>query len=373
MQSVPPSRHERQEGLPWRPFHDSRQAAVLDAVNDRGAVRITDLAEELGVTAVTMRRDISTLAQAGLVRRVHGGATALRHDGGASSRAGSTRLGALVPSLDFYWPDVARGAEEEATRLGMDFTLRGSVYHATDERADLDRLVSGGIAGLLLAPTVTGPAGEALREWLGRSPVPVVLMERSADVGPSRQGTESVLTDHAGGAAMAVHYLGSLGHRRVGIVRNARSPHTEQIRAGWHRAATEVGLTTKGVTDIELPDQWEPGFEDAIEAAVSTAVSTGTTALLVHSDPEAVRVLQVAEERGVSVPRDLSIVSYDDQVAELATPALSAVRPPRRTIGRTAVSLLTARIEAPDRPVHRVYVSPSLHVRNSSGPVPAPA
>ncbi len=358
----------------WQPTPGSRQAEILDTVLHRGTVRVAELAEEFGVQPVTVRRDVAALSEAGLVRRVHGGVSALTKAGsngsGTAARLAGKRVGTLVPSLEFYWPDVVRGVEEEAGRLGMQMTLRGSVYHAADERGDVQRLLDAGAGGLLLAPTVRGPAGELIREWLADSPVPVVLMERTAHVGSMRRPVESVVTDHAGGAAMAVHHLASLGHRRIGVALNKNSPHVDQIHQGWRSACQDLGLTTTGVADVVFPEPHDPEFNRRVDSVVDTALETGTTAVIVHSDQEAVRVMQSAEERDLSIPGDLSIVSYDDQVATLATPALSAVRPPRRSIGRTAMGLLAARIAEPDRAVHRVQVSPHLIVRGSSGPAP---
>jgi DNA-binding LacI/PurR family transcriptional regulator len=367
-------------GQPGGPVVGSRRAEVLAAVAERGMIRVTDLARELGVTPVTVRRDVAELAEAGLVRRVHGGATAIETADQSRSTASSSRVspgraavvggtvGMLVPSLDYYWPDVARGVEEETRALGLRMALRGSVYEAADERGDVQRLLEGGADGLLLAPTVTGPGGDLIRAWLAETDVPVVLMERNAVVGDERRAVESVTTDHQGGIAMAVHHFTSLGHRRIGVALSQHSPHVGQLHTGWHAACTDLGLDTAGVVDLPVPDRPDPGFAAAIEAVVDAVLGTGTTALIVHSDPEALRVVQRAAERGLSVPGDLSVLAYDDQVAPLATPALSAVRPPRRTIGRTAVSLLAARMADPGRPVHRVQVSPTLKVRSSSGP-----
>jgi DNA-binding LacI/PurR family transcriptional regulator len=79
--------------------------------------------------------------------------------------------------------------------------------------------------------------------------------------------------------------------------------------------------------------------------------------------------IDLALDRGLSVPGDLSVIAYDDEVAPLFTPPLTAVRPPREAIGAAAVDLLVRRIEDPDRPVHRVSVSPALNVRASTAPV----
>ena len=77
-------------------------------------------------------------------------------------------------------------------------------------------------------------------------------------------------------------------------------------------------------------------------------------------------LVQRCEERHLTVPGDLSVVAYDDEVAGLFSPALTAVRPPRLSIGRAAVDLLAARFVDPGRPTHRVVISPSLRLRESS-------
>lgn len=349
----------------------ARRDAVLLALAERGAIRVTEFAEELGVTAVTVRRDVADLARSGMLRRVHGGAVALGAGPGAAAltRAHGTAdraaaVGVLVPSLSFYWPGVVHGAEEEASALGFRLVLRESTYDATDETGDLARLVDAGAAGLLLAPTMHGIGGERFREWLLQAEVPTVLLERTAVVGSDHRAVESVVTDHVAGATSAVHHLASLGHRRLGVALSSGSPHVGQIRAGWFQACADLGLETP--VEVELPDRSAPDFTPVLDALVEAVAASGTTALLIHSDPEAIRFVQRAEEAGVGVPEDLAVVSYDDEVAALATPALTAVRPPRRTIGRTAVALLAARLADPGRPVHRVQVSPTLYVRAST-------
>ena len=106
------------------PLQVERRAQLLDELQRQGTVRVSDLTERLGVAAVTIRRDIAQMAAEGLVRRVHGGVTLILPDetGGEESAyatthavgAGPRTLGMLVPSLDYYWPGVVRGAEEAA-------------------------------------------------------------------------------------------------------------------------------------------------------------------------------------------------------------------------------------------------------------------
>jgi DNA-binding LacI/PurR family transcriptional regulator len=179
---------------------------------------------------------------------------------------------------------------------------------------------------------------------------------------------ESVVTDHALGAAMAVRHLVALGHHKVGVALDAHSPTRPHVHRGWLEAAIECGIDTGATVESILPDARSPERDAALDAVLDRCLSTGTTAMLVHADAEAVALVQRCEERHLSVPGDLSIVAYDDEVAGLFSPALTAIRPPRRSIGRAAVRLVADRLADPERPAHRVVISPSLRVRGSTAP-----
>jgi DNA-binding LacI/PurR family transcriptional regulator len=389
------------------PLQVARRARLLEALQRDGVLRISDLTEALGAAAVTIRRDIAQLAAEGLVRRVHGGValpsaeglvrgvavpsadglvrgSALPSADGPVSGgptltsaerdeepAGRFALGMLVPSLDYYWPNVAQGAEEAARELDMRVVLRGSSYRSEDDRPQLSRLVDQqGVDALIIAPRMDAPTTGRTIEWLTGTGLPVVLLERTATAGPHHAVLESVVTDHALGAAMAVRHLVSLGHRRIGVVLAEPSPTRPHVRRGWLEAAAECGLDVGATVDALVPDARSPESTAALDEALDQCLRTGTTALLVHADAEAVALVQRCEERHLSIPGDLSLIAYDDEVAGLVSPALTAVRPPRRSIGRAAVRLVADRLADPERPTHRVVISPSLRVRDSTAPPP---
>lgn len=358
-----------------------RRASILEALRRDGMVRISDLSDKMGVTAVTLRRDIAHLDGEGLLRRVHGGATlptaellpaATQPLEAPAEPVHFGAAGMLVPSLDYYWPEVVRGAEEEASANGLRILLRGSSYGSADDRPQLERLLDHeDVCGLIAAPSLTAPSAAATIEWLSTIDTPVVLVERVATVGPRQAVVESVVSDHALGAAMAVHHLVSLGHRKVGLVTSENSPTSPHVHRGWLDACAETGRDPRSTVDTSIPTPGTAGWDTALDEVLDALAATGTTAVLVHADTEAMALVQRAEQRGVQVPSGLSVVAYDDEVAALFTPALTAVRPARRSIGRAAVSLLAARLHDPDRPSHRVVITPSLRVRGSSVPPPA--
>lgn len=354
-------------------FGIARRERIMDQLRTAGAVRVADLAREFAVSELTIRRDIGELADRGLVTRVHGGATLRsRLDTTVAPRASAGgpryRVGMVVPSLSYYWPQVVIGARAAATELGVQLVLRGASYEPEDQRRQISSLVeSGGFHGLIVAPENQGPDGHALLSWLEQLPVPVVLVERRARASLALTRLEWVTTDHVFGGHLAASHLASLGHRRVGILTSAQSPTSWQLRRGWAQAVEELGL--QETIDLNASLDYMEGPERAVfvEALLDRVRETGTSAMLIHSDPQALLVQQNALDRGWELPHDLSIIAYDDEVAESGAPPITALRPPKQHVGRRAVEVMLARLtEGSARPVERVQVVPTLYAREST-------
>lgn len=354
------------------PLGETRREAILEILRRDGAVRVSELAEATGVTAITIRRDIAQLEEEGIVRRVHGGAVLVGErstepeDDGPPK--GSGRIGMLVPSLDYYWPGVIEGAQQEAAKHGLTVVLRGSSYEADDILPHVDHLLSRArAAGLILAPNMRAAHSAETLEALATSGVPVVLVERSAVVGPFHTTVESVVSDHSQGASIAMRHLAELGHRRIGLVISGDSPTAPHLRHGWLTARTEMGTDDLSVVDEAVPNPRESSWGAIVDLILDKCLETGTTALLIHADQAAATITQRCEARGLTVPGDLSVVAYDDEVAELFTPPLTAVRPPRASLGRAAMNLVAERIRDPHRPAHNIVITPSLRIRETTG------
>lgn len=361
------------------PLPTTRHAHILAALARDGGVRVSQLIDELGVTPVTVRRDLAQLEEEGLLLRVHGGAVAAEAPGnGFAAEPQQTRaavdesadsIAVLVPSLTYYWPTVVRGIKREANRRGYRLLLRGASYELQDERPVLERLISTeDVKGLIVAPnTDTSHAAEVI-QWLAECGVPSVLIERDAVAGDDRAPVESATSDHALGALLAARHLAALGHTKVGLVLQRDSPTSRKIHAGWQEACRELGLTPTQHFEQLVAAPHSPDFSVTVSASLDRALQTGTTAMLAHPDGEAMALVDLALARGISVPDDLSVIAYDDEVAELFTPPLTAVSPAREAVGAAAVDLLLRRMAEPDRPVHRVSVSPTLVIRESTAP-----
>ncbi len=356
-----------------RLFSVQRQERLLSELRRHGSVRVTDLAHDLGVSELTIRRDITALAERNLLTRVHGGATLPTQLNTASRpKPASTRftVGMVVPSLDFYWPPIVTGARGAAAALGVNLQLRGSSYDPDEDRRQISRLIDAKqVQGLLLAPSLDGDRADEMIDWIGHLPVPTVLVERAPQRWtPTPRQIEWVRSDHSLGLEIAVHHLHQHGHRRIGLVLSRSSPTSAYLHRGWQVACKDLGISDTMVVRESVALNM-PGHRDIIGSILQECAHSKTTALIVHSDPDAMSVAQFCAEHGVSVPDSLAIVSYDDEVAHLAEPPLSAIRPPKLHVGRIAVELIVSRLLGGERrPPQGVLVAPELVVRRSSLP-----
>ncbi|MDR0436020.1 MAG: substrate-binding domain-containing protein [Propionibacteriaceae bacterium] len=346
-----------------------------------GTTRVAALATELGVTPTTIRRDLTVLEDEGVIERVHGGATLVAHvdhtepapkpESGRRAKQEpepNGHIAMLVPDLDFYWPGIVQGAQASAAQLGVRLSLRGGSYEDPDERPILEQLAAADdVLGLLVAPNMGGPHASEVIEWLHGCGLPWVLVEREAVCGPWHMPVESVVSDAAFGGIMAVNHLSELGHRRIGLVLSRTSPTTARIRKGWEQAVADHGIADDCFVEM-VWDHRSPDFGQTARRVVDRAFDTGATALFVHSDREAMALGQHLQARGLSIPQDLSLIVYDDELAALFNPPLTAIRPARRAVGVAATKLLWDRIHDPTRPVHRTWVTPLLTIRESTAP-----
>ena len=339
-----------------------------------GAVRVRDLAREFGVSELTIRRDLAALAERGLVSKVHGGATLPSHSNTTSQRrraAARFTIGMVVPSLDFYWPPIVAGARAAAAALGVSIQLRGSSYDTDEDRRQISLLVDAQqVQGLLLAPSLQDDRAEDMLDWIGQLTVPAILVERQPRRWtPATRHLEWVRSDHRLGLEIAMHHLQQQGHRRIGLVVAQGSPTSAHLLRAWLAAATDPVMSDVLVMQ-ERVTLGMHGQRRLIDRIIQECRLSKITALIVHSDPHAIAISQSCAELGVAIPGDLAIVSYDDEVAHLAEPALTAVRPPKSHVGRLAVELMVSRLlDGERRPSHQVLLAPELVVRGSSLPL----
>ncbi|GAA2455380.1 substrate-binding domain-containing protein [Streptomyces glaucus] len=353
---------------------DLRRQRILAAVQARGTARVRDLAEELQVSVVTVRRDVEELTRAGRLRRGHGVVRSTLPAEEVPARAGAApgdRVAVVVPERHSYLTETLHGARTVLEEAGLRIALHIAPQVPGAERPLVERALADGARGLLLAPRWRSRADEEADEgWLAELTVPTVLMERRPRRGSAAQALDSVCSDHWYGAHLAVEHLVGLGHRRLVFATRDDSPTARSLRTAFTGIAGGHPLVERWAWALSAPEAGAGGPYAADETAQLPALlrEVGATAMVLHGDVDALMIVQRLADEGVRVPQDCSVVAYDDVVAGLGAPPLTAVSPPKAEVGRVAAELLLQRLSgAPGgRPVRRVELLPRLTVRGST-------
>lgn len=357
---------------PARRLPRARREHILRELELHGSVRSSEIAADLGVTEVTIRRDIIELDRAALLARVHGGAISI--DAPPAPSPARTLVGLVLPGSGSHFPDVVRGAESSPEGRRARIVLASTKYRPAVEKRQLERLVELGVEGLILAPSLRERPLEELIASLDALPVPAVLIERDLDAAAELMRYDWVRTDQVRGAVLALEHLSDLGHRRIGLALLDRTPTAPSIREGYAHALEHCGLEPGPIVSLPKDDGGRDDPADrALRDFLEACLADGTSAALVHTDFHASRLVEIALDMGITVPEDFAVVAYDDEFAELAMVPLTAVSPPGREIGRLAMQTLLDRLRAEDpqtMPPRHIHLVPQLVVRRSCGANP---
>ncbi|WNM32189.1 LacI family DNA-binding transcriptional regulator [Streptomyces sp. Li-HN-5-11] len=215
------------------------------------------------------------------------------------------------------------------------------------------------VDGLVAVGTLQDP--QALRTAAGRVPT-VVAGSRE----PVLPGVDVVAGDDEYGARLATEHLIGLGHRHIAHI-CGRGAVGELRRRSFEATMRAHGLS--GTAVVEQGDLTEEGGYRATVRLLSRPQRP--TAVFAVNDMACVGALSAAEESGLQVPRDLSLVGYDNTyLSRLRHLWLTTVDNASHDVGRRAAQRLLDRIDDPDGPRAVDLTVPFLEVRGSTGPPP---
>ncbi|HIY25020.1 MAG TPA: substrate-binding domain-containing protein [Candidatus Brachybacterium merdigallinarum] len=350
-------------------FKNERQQAIVRALQESGSVRVAELAEMLKSSRATIWRDIDELGRRGVVSKVHGGAT-LTHPlptGGivqqslelAPPQPGLV-IGLQVPESLYYFGPIITGAKRACELAGAELKVGISGYQDDDIREEAAILHEAGVDGLLLTPSFAPSKVEETCRWITDLDLPVVLVERESP-GLGIPGARTVSTSREAGTHAAMAHLKLLGHENVGLISvNERVEPMRRVIDGWQIACRDLGLNT----ELTEPPLW---IADDSKELVDAIVDSGITGVLCMNDALASRLLRHFRRRGIEIPKHLSLIAFDDEIAEHLEPPLTAVSPERETVGFVAVQQALAMLSNGDPgPGRRLTIDPTLVIREST-------
>ena len=283
----------------------------------------------------------------------------------------SMSVGVLAPDLsEGYFTRVMSGVVQELTAAHYFYF---TACH--DWKRDLIEkyprmLVERAVDGFLLLNT---PADHI------DVPVPVVAISAHSAV----ENVTNIILNHHQAVEMALVHLYALGHRRIAFMRGPRAiPDSEYRWLSIQQVAQEMNLKIDPALVIRIDaagwsmkDNYHPmapeiGYKPMQGLLEKTREFT---AIFCFNDIAAIGAIRALKDVGLTVPRDVSVVGFDDiQSAAYSTPSLTTVRQPLTEMGQRGAQILLNRIAHREKEYpSEIVMAPELVVRESTGPAPS--
>jgi DNA-binding LacI/PurR family transcriptional regulator len=329
----------------------------------KSTVTIYDVAEKAGVSISTVSKVLNNTGSIAEKTRqkVRETMRELNYQPSvvASVKKRIQTIGLLIPSIaNPFMAEVARSIEDHVKNFGFSLLVCSTDNHLDNELEYISILKQKYVDGIILATGLNDY--KAIKELINAE-IPVALLSRDI---PSL-AVDTVLVDDFLGGYEAVQYLISLGHRKIAMITENINWSVVRARVqGYRQALEEAGLEYN--ENLVLLDNTTL---DAGKQATRKLLDLPEppTAIFASTEFLAIGAVKSARELGIHVPKDLSIVGFDDTIlATVCDPPLTTIAQPIQEMGKKVVELLVEEIEGPKETKQRIVLSPKLVVREST-------
>ena len=342
----------------------SEPRVVEGRMTDNG-VTLEQVAREAGVSPSTVSRILNGTARVrdAKVRAVQAAIAKLRFMPNAAARAlaggRSMSIGVVIQAIDSpFYGEALASIENALLRANYSVLFLSGHWRADDERRCIDHLVSRRVDGIIL---VTSCLSDAEIQRLSRS-LPLVVTGRKL----AGEGIHCLDSDSAPGARLATEYLIGQGHTRIGFISGPADHPDAAQRLEGYRAALGAHRIARVPQLIVNGDYSDAGGYAAMTRLLDSRAPF--TAVFAANDQMAYGAMLALHRRGLAVPRDVSVVGFDDlPTSSFTIPPLTTVHRGIAEVGESAAQAIIDLIER--RPPRVREPAATLAIRESTRPL----
>jgi LacI family transcriptional regulator len=271
------------------------------------------------------------------------------------------QIALLIPDIDNpVYVQFLKHIEEAGQQAGFSIVMCSTDNDAEKEARQVAFMRQKRVDGFIIASKFRND--EVLKELL-EDGVPVVLF---AFEKPPFSIDIVTVDDYLGGVA-AVEHLVSLGHRRIGVIADGSYSSAERVR-GYYAALQSAGIAAEEGLVAECQTITLQEAEEAAGRLLGRR--DRPSAVFGCNDVMAAGAMRAARKLGLDVPKDLSIVGFDNtDWCSLLFPELTSVAMPLPELGKKVMEVIVNRMERNEPTKQTVRMFPKLVVRGSTGPV----
>lgn len=341
---------------------------------NKKSITIHDVAKTANTSATTVSRVLNNTGypvREVLRQRVLSAAVELNYEPNQIAKSLKSHvtsdIGVIIPTISNpFYASVILGIEEEANKNNYNIFLCNTARDVTKEAKYLHSLRQKQVKGVIVSSMCQNK--DVIEEYLNKG-MEMILLDQAVD----DMECSLINFDCRKGACMAVEYLIKCGHRKIAFVSTPLTRWTrKEIFEGYKKALKDAGLQfdVKMVITVNSEKEVEEeGFEfqaGKLSARMFVEKELDATAVLAVNDMTAFGFIQELTRLGKKVPRDVSVVGFDDiSFASMFTPALTTIRYPSYEVGMLAAKLLFEKMANPDSSRLSISLDPKLVIRDS--------
>jgi DNA-binding LacI/PurR family transcriptional regulator len=337
-------------------------------------VDIRDVARRARVSTATVSRTVNqvTTVDAQLAKRVWKAIDELGYYPNRQARAlvsGRSRVFGLIVSeiTNPFFPEIVQTFETLAVEHGYEILLTSTIHDPKRMELAVRRMIESRVDGVAI---LTFGMEDELLEHLRFRNLPLVFI----DVGPKAPRVSNIRVDYAHGIRQAVQHLAAMRHERIGFISGPLKLRSAVARKdAFEESMREIGLTVQPEFIVQ-GDHRPEGGKLALQKL--SKLGEQPTALICSNDMTAIGVMRQAYEFGIAVPRQLSVVGFDDtRLADFMIPPLTTVQMSQSEVARLAFDALFAEVkrESPALNGTEYNLKTQLVLRRSTAFPPASA
>lgn len=328
---------------------------------------IRDIAKRARVSTATVSRTVNQAAtvDAQLAKRVWKAIEELGYYPNRQARAlvsGRSRVFGLIVSeiTNPFFPEIVQTFETLAVEQNYEILLTSTVHDPKRMELAVRRMIEGRVDGVAI---LTFGMEEELLQHLRFRNLPLVFV----DVGPKAPRVSNIRVDYADGIRQAVQHLAAMRHERIGFVAGPLHLRSALARRNaFEQSMLELGLPVRLEFIVEGNHRLEGG-EKALKEIFR--LKEHPTALLCSNDMTAIGVIREAFELRIEVPRELSVVGFDDiRMADFMIPPLTTIQMSQSELAKLAFDALMKDVkrETPAPEGTEYVLKTRLVIRNST-------
>lgn len=314
------------------------------------------LSGSTGISEETRKRVLEVCAQQGYTTNYMARSLVARE---------SKLIGLIVGSVDNpFMGQLACQIELYARKRGYNLMFCNSTNQAEKEIETFSLLMGRQVDGIIIVPA-SANTYEELEKYIGQIPT-VFVSENLRD---SR--VSYVAVDNYQGTYMGTEYLISLGHKSIAYMGRREGSTTHTLRGkGYQSACREHGLEAVFYDNVQFPfSSIESGYTLGKEFFASRSQRARHTAIFASTDTTALGLMQAADEFGVRIPEDYSLIGFDNiSFSALPRIKLTTIDQPITAMASTAVDKIIELIQSPSVGYSHQVLPPTLIARDTCIP-----